>query len=202
MATRSASSRSIPACAGEPTSNIRNGRKARVYPRLCGGTDREKPSDSADSGLSPPVRGNLDPAANRRQREGSIPACAGEPATTTPPTSSQRVYPRLCGGTQPAAGGGGRYRGLSPPVRGNLPFRPFDCPPVRSIPACAGEPYATAAAGNGATVYPRLCGGTDSWMYPLWGRGGLSPPVRGNPALDCRGAPVNRSIPACAGEPW
>ena len=58
-------SRSIPACAGEPST--------------------DPPYNLNKDGLSPRVRGNRVPLARARLRSGSIPACAGEP----PPTYSR-----------------------------------------------------------------------------------------------------------------
>ena len=49
---------SIPACAGEPSANRRSGRRARVYPRVCGGTDDGPGVEAGVLGLSPRVRGN------------------------------------------------------------------------------------------------------------------------------------------------
>ena len=94
------SSGSIPACAGEPAPGSNPRRQKRVYPRVCGGTGKRIWAECAAVGLSPRVRGNhvghdgaggpgrgLSPRvrgnphapANRNRREGSIPACAGEP---------------------------------------------------------------------------------------------------------------------------
>ena len=90
-----------------------------------------------------------------------------------------------------------------------------------SIPACAGEPWKTASTLNCPSVYPRVCGGTQSsYPPPHWRTGlsrvcggtkfirehrphlnGLSPRVRGNLALPRMTAIRPRSIPACAGEP-
>ena len=91
-----------------------------------------------------------------------------------------------------------------------------------SIPACAGEPLATAPKTFPVTVYPRVCGGTDCGLGFLTCENGLSPRVRGNPFRRCHGVywrlnlsprvrgnpPLFaashqglRSIPACAGEP-
>ena len=53
------SSRSIPACAGEPASRSGRTLYRQVYPRVCGGTSRNRPSRSTETGLSPRVRGNL-----------------------------------------------------------------------------------------------------------------------------------------------
>ena len=54
-----------------------------------------------------------------RAGQGSIPACAGEPATGGRIAQMRGVYPRVCGGT-----GAGQWHwetpeGLSPRVRGN-----------------------------------------------------------------------------------
>ena len=108
----------------------------QVYPRVCGGTAGF--TDAVlDYGLSPRVRGN------RRihvRPDGSIPACAGEPARRNTKLADPRVYPRVCGGTE--------YRerirlpsdGLSPRVRGNPVLEILVAILDGSIPACAGEP--------------------------------------------------------------
>ena len=50
-------------------------------------------------------------------------------------------------------------------------------------------------------VYPRVCGGTNwNTIIPRQGLG-LSPRVRGNPAVLQIAGAVRGSIPACAGEP-
>ena len=70
---------SIPACAGEPDESWEVSEKVRVYPRVCGGTFVSGLERRQVQGLSPRVRGNLDPQAHRDVEQGSIPACAGEP---------------------------------------------------------------------------------------------------------------------------
>ena len=72
----------------------------------------------------------------------SIPACAGEPCVTIVINNANEVYPRVCGGTLADTGGLYRYGGLSPRVRGNQQQPFFMVFQYRSIPACAGEPYA------------------------------------------------------------
>ena len=151
---------SIPACAGEPTTSYRLKSSARVYPRVCGGTPVAQMSREAYEGLSPRVRGNQKIALRSAGLTGSIPACAGEPFSGSCHPKSERVYPRVCGGTLtpgtrtlPSLGlsprvrgnlvGGGVWLwilGLSPRVRGN--HRPQSASVARwgSIPACAGEP--------------------------------------------------------------
>ena len=134
--------RSIPACAGEPSTLARAFNAALVYPRVCGGTSTRIEPTSDSYGLSPRVRGNpLAPFA-LSPPSGSIPACAGEPATSALYSSVFTVYPRVCGGTPGGLTNPHWGHGLSPRVRGNrlgggrLPQQ------EGSIPACAGEPSA------------------------------------------------------------
>ena len=70
----------------------------------------------------------------------SIPACAGEPYRSQPPSVAAPVYPRVCGGTQMASQWGAKADGLSPRVRGNPKPRQGHAAYAGSIPACAGEP--------------------------------------------------------------
>ena len=70
---------SIPACAGEPFLSSLTLITLSVYPRVCGGTVGTLTTASTGVGLSPRVRGNRDSGYVRTDRNGSIPACAGEP---------------------------------------------------------------------------------------------------------------------------
>ena len=54
---------------------------------------------------------------------------------------SFRVYPRVCGGTTIDNANTMAIFGLSPRVRGNPPRISSGAAILRSIPACAGEPY-------------------------------------------------------------
>ena len=133
--------RSIPACAGEPVVQCRRELGRRVYPRVCGGTRFLGLGLEYWPGLSPRVRGN--PVSGRRAGvwQGSIPACAGEPSRWTYARDAYRVYPRVCGGTSLSRSQGRTEGGLSPRVRGNPPLRGQSPELIRSIPACAGEPW-------------------------------------------------------------
>ena len=73
--------RSIPACAGEPCGEQILPNDGWVYPRVCGGTLRGRGLGRPEDGLSPRVRGNLRTTSCMTERDGSIPACAGEPRT-------------------------------------------------------------------------------------------------------------------------
>ena len=90
---------SIPACAGEPVPSVSFVPSMRVYPRVCGGTGLYIDGQKVGGGLSPRVRGNLRGRRDGPGRRGSIPACAGEPSSSSSPTPPHRVYPRVCGGT-------------------------------------------------------------------------------------------------------
>ena len=70
-----------------------------------------------------------------------------------------------------------------------------------SIPACAGEPALVYERGNKKVVYPRVCGGTEVRATVRFDCEGLSPRVRGDPAVISWRAQSLGSIPACAGEP-
>ena len=136
-----------------------------------------------------------------RQYQRSIPACAGEPRLAPPLALCKTVYPRVCGGT----GADTRFfvlgSGLSPRVRGNPKMVRQAMQEYRSIPACAGEPSLRVRAASTPWVYPRVCGGTEQDRVIATSIQGLSPRVRGNPGPASGMVSLDRSIPACAGEP-
>ena len=192
---------SIPACAGEPPSTTRLTNSCTVYPRVCGGTDTVARRVSPMVGLSPRVRGNHELTALRKQFDGSIPACAGEPSTQPPHRPGSGVYPRVCGGTRVAETVRLASPGLSPRVRGNRLPSDGAHRLSRSIPACAGEPSARSCRRGSKRVYPRVCGGTRQHKTGIHPPQGLSPRVRGNLLYDWEPLVRLRSIPACAGNP-
>ena len=168
---------------------------------MCGGTIVGFLVVLVFVGLSPRVRGNQSRQGCRHSRRRSIPACAGEPVGAEGDGLARQVYPRVCGGTSCPATSRPCAAGLSPRVRGNL--KPMRSAPDKrgSIPACAGEPVASAGIFNGATVYPRVCGGTIRMAMGERRDRGLSPRVRGNLPPYGLASVLDRSIPACAGEP-
>ena len=168
---------------------------------MCGGTSDMLTCRFENRGLSPRVRGNRTTLAELEPFYGSIPACAGEPRRLTREPRWPRVYPRVCGGTC-----AGAYRvcgcdGLSPRVRGNPRSAVAVSIYHRSIPACAGEPHGSALASTCSGVYPRVCGGTIPGFHHPSFNAGLSPRVRGNLVALFTKRLLDRSIPACAGEP-
>ena len=192
---------SIPACAGEPRRRCPDGTRARVYPRLCGGTGMSSTSHLSASGLSPRVRGNRYARPARIPDAGSIPACAGEPSFRRAAAYADWVYPRVCGGTRVRFVGQSPGAGLSPRVRGNRWGDDYAYAGLRSIPACAGEPRGRRILYGFVGVYPRVCGGTGSVAGGRLLADGLSPRVRGNRRNLPAPKPLSGSIPACAGEP-
>ena len=132
----------------------------RVYPRVCGGTLETPPAAAGGAGLSPRVRGNPRSPKWTLGMAGSIPACAGEPTCRAGRRATDRVYPRVCGGTDAANPLRVQYEGLSPRVRGNRDHVAEQLQQAGSIPACAGEPSAGGRRLRAAGVYPRVCGGT------------------------------------------
>ena len=196
-----ATPRSIPACAGEPGWRYLSVRWQGVYPRVCGGTEVWEGDSYGTCGLSPRVRGNLLLPERVGPSWGSIPACAGEPLGFWCACLGRRVYPRVCGGTKATRETGRRSGGLSPRVRGNhIEVGRVDVP-IRSIPACAGEPQKSTRKGVRRPVYPRVCGGTSASYRKNPPPKGLSPRVRGNRRVLQNLIKIPQSIPACAGEP-
>ena len=121
--------------------------------------------------------------------------------------SHSKVVPtaHLCGGLSPRGRGNLRrsplpaFQEAIPAGRGNRSFRWPGTLRTRSIPAWAGEPLAIWVWQRPPRVYPRVGGGTALGMAEA--AKGLSPRGRGNLLSLGRGASLNRSIPAWAGEP-
>ena len=155
----------------------------------------------AQSGLSPPTRGNPLTKDARRCYARSIPAHAGEPLARLRRPRLTTVYPRPRGGTRPRSSAPLSAPGLSPPTRGNPTPRAKEHPSARSIPAHAGEPTSSKTRSSRGTVYPRPRGGTLCLSLKRVRLLGLSPPTRGNHRVEQPRPSPARSIPAHAGEP-
>ena len=191
---------SIPACTGEPWFCHSILLCETVYPRVYGGTSKVR-FPILIPGLSPRVRGNLLFALIVTATLRSIPACTGEPWQLPVPAYAPGVYPRVYGGTLAASCACLRSRGLSPRVRGNQPVLQPHLGNPRSIPACTGEPKSLFARALRRRVYPRVYGGTSPQRRRADRWWGLSPRVRGNPAIPDASTGNTGSIPACTGEP-
>ena len=172
--------RTIPACAGEPSSCLLARCRSRDYPRVCGGTRHHARRLHRGSGLSPRVRGNHGPSTSVAVPPGTIPACAGEPHRVPFVVPEGGDYPRVCGGTSGRPGMLASMSGLSPRVRGNPRGGLRRLCRQGTIPACAGEPTAGSAGIRWLRDYPRVCGGTSVRPASSITDAGLSPRVRGN----------------------
>ena len=107
----------------------------------------------------------------------------------------------MCGATGVRSAGATLSTGLSPRVRGNRRPAMFGTGGMRSIPACAGQPWMKTPALRSGRVYPRVCGATVLKLVCLGMVVGLSPRVRGNRDRLLQFSLDNGSIPACAGQP-
>ena len=166
---------SIPACAGNPARPDAQHVLYRVYPRVCGGTQRVVLPARPLSGLSPRVRGNHALERDGRVHDGSIPACAGEPAPPPAPGSPSPVYPRACAGEPAAVRSPDEYPAVYPRVCGGTARCGVQCrPPMGLSPRVRGNHR------------EGLAGQLDKGSIPACA--GKNPAVR------------ERSIPACAGK--
>ena len=151
-------------------------------------------------GLSPRGRGNRHRPASSLPVKRSIPAWAGEPGGRHLEPAPAGVYPRVGGGTRSARTTTPFCCGLSPRGRGNQFQIDLRDPPLRSIPAWAGEPFDLTDPLL-LPVYPRVGGGTTASSAAAPFCQGLSPRGRGNPDHQLPDHKPERSIPAWAGEP-
>ena len=192
---------SIPACAGEPRSpRARSGRR-RVHPRVCGGASSRRHLRRGHRGPSPRVRGSREGEGDGADRDGSIPACAGEPRRWRSPSTWSSVHPRVCGGANGTHQLIRRGSGPSPRVRGSPPGEWRRYGTEGSIPACAGEPPPASPRRWCLRVHPRVCGGATHDHAHRTRPPGPSPRVRGSRDRACERDGRRGSIPACAGEP-
>ena len=111
---------SIPALAGERPDWKLLRLPVKVYPRACGGTSHYSKMGKVDRGLSPRLRGNGTMKIAGKERNGSIPALAGERCSVQSALHVSGVYPRACGGTLLILGFMILRVGLSPRLRGNV----------------------------------------------------------------------------------
>ena len=193
--------RSIPAHTGKPDVGVGIVGLLRVYPRAYGETMQGRLAGNVQPGLSPRIRGNLQPNIKVHVFSGSIPAHTGKPLAGEGGFARQRVYPRAYGETGLGTTAPMCASGLSPRIRGNRAPKPIFLACLRSIPAHTGKPrlHRIEHARNG--VYPRAYGETeDIRARPTLNRG-LSPRIRGNHVQQESRVFLGGSIPAHTGKP-
>ena len=148
-----------------------------------------------------------------------IPACAGNIIDPSPLPIRAAVHPRVCGEHAPPAAilaalavhprvcgehlsrqaTSKRLFGSSPRVRGTLEAVVDAQLPSRFIPACAGNIPAIRPFAFGRPVHPRVCGEHFEAAFSKSVTTGSSPRVRGTLKNIGSPVPMNRFIPACAG---
>ena len=92
-----------------------------------------------------------------------------------------------------------RLHGSSPRVRGTRPRQRGRPATKRFIPACAGNAACLMSSPRHSAVHPRVCGERARTKRTAGLGSGSSPRVRGTLADERRERPVDRFIPACAG---
>ena len=91
----------------------------KVYPHVCGATDRWRFHCFGVWGLSPRVWGNRQGMQDEALAERSIPTCVGQPAYLDNMSMFNEVYPHVCGATSGIHADPNCLPGLSPRVWGN-----------------------------------------------------------------------------------
>ena len=176
--TRRPDRRSIPACAGKPSTSSRARTTPRVHPRVCGEASNMIMSDRNRVGPSPRVRGSRLRPDGAGDAAGSIPACAGKPRSAEPVTGFDAVHPRVCGEATSMSVCGeasalcaeiNSEQGPSPRVRGSPDRHGHPGGRRGSIPACAGKPLPGAARKLSSGVHPRVCGEARIAAYAPYG---------------------------------
>ncbi len=133
---------SIPACAGQPRNTSWRGFPAGVDPRVRGAAQAVRTCHQDLSGRSPRARGSPKSWVVGHGGAGSIPACAGQPCSPKSGSKHSRVDPRVRGAAPGESGRQERGPGRSPRARGSHIRNPRTAIWRRSIPACAGQPWA------------------------------------------------------------
>ena len=153
-------------------------------------------------GPSPRVRGSLARRVGHPLSVGSIPACAGKPASRCRGARLPGVHPRVCGeavalDVLPPLG-----QGPSPRVRGSRRHPVQFVRGIGSIPACAGKPTRGEPERYVNRVHPRVCGEANTSRWRSSSMRGPSPRVRGSLTWTRTVTAAVGSIPACAGKPY
>ena len=150
--------RFIPACAGNTRQQVSIWTRIQVHPRMRGeyvcafwhGLNRV--------GSSPHARGIPRKVPEHIERQGFIPACAGNTPFLQRKDRGRRVHPRMRGEYGPICIPFPIDIGSSPHARG-IPTQlgPYS-PTERFIPACAGNTTLRGIDKSGLKVHPRMRG--------------------------------------------
>ena len=128
-----------------------------------------------------------------------IPACAGNRCAPSFQFALCPVHPRVCGEQISMALKNSGLAGSSPRVRGTVDGIRVTQLRNRFIPACAGNSKSERNLRMARTVHPRVCGEQPRCFASCGVFVGSSPRVRGTGATEPFKLPLERFIPACAG---
>ena len=217
---RRASTRFIPAPAGNTSSRPRSGPRPAVHPRACGEHARAARLGFTDNGSSPRLRGNthtpsIAPGemrafipehgehyhsiASAKPVVGSSPRLRGTCRAAPCRYTEHAVHPRACGEHVGEIVSHNVGHGSSPRLRGTRPDRALAIGQHRFIPAPAGNTTARRTWRRWSTVHPRACGEHGAGPFGFAPFLGSSPRLRGTPFRHGCRAEVDRFIPAPAG---
>ena len=129
----------IPACAGNTTDALQQGRYGGAHPRLRGEHKSPRPCAPPPWGSSPLARGTLVCHLELLRFRGLIPACAGNTQVPIPLRVAWWAHPRLRGEHDTSLMSASTPRGSSPLARGTRGGAARSRPCTGLIPACAGN---------------------------------------------------------------
>ena len=194
------SARIIPAHAGQTCFRHLSRLWAPDHPRACGANVSRTWSRHGRSGSSPRMRGKLIDCRVRSRRRRIIPAHAGQTVGERLERSGVADHPRACGANPRACSIAPRCCGSSPRMRGKHGPGRRHRPPVRIIPAHAGQTTFTSSTLRLNPDHPRACGANHSADTRGTLRVGSSPRMRGKLGTAAAALPLMRIIPAHAGQ--
>ena len=191
--------RIIPAYAGNTHGHADRKPRPEDHPRVCGEHQILDHDGGRNRGSSPRMRGTPQSRAARQERQGIIPAYAGNTHRLSTDNSQIRDHPRVCG-EHPATYAMVRtVSGSSPRMRGTRFRRLFETSGRGIIPAYAGNTWMIAVTCTGKWDHPRVCGEHFGRIPFALTLAGSSPRMRGTRSRVCRSACRPGIIPAYAG---
>ena len=171
--------RFIPAPAGNSLDSCSSFHFTSVHPRACGEQYSAGISRNSSPGSSPRLRGTGIQHCRLPYEERFIPAPAGNRTNDAKTSITSAVHPRACGEQMACAERSLHEFGSSPRLRGTGECSHVISPPLRFIPAPAGNSDSVMPSSISQPVHPRACGEQHPRASLLRNLGGSSPRLRG-----------------------